>query len=93
MPDFFQAGDKSFMDDFGPASFGKFRQKNNEAASKDTGVKRLLIEEKLPQLPQQPQQPQQPGRVQRKKVPSAARSASNPFDRSKFDPFSEMSKE
>ena len=84
------------MDDFGPASFGKFRQKGNEAAAKDTGVKRLLIEEKLPQLPQlpqQPQQPQQPGRLQRKKVPSAARSASNPFDRSKFDPFSEMAKE
>jgi hypothetical protein len=56
-------------------------------------VKRLLIEEKLPQQPQAQPQPQQPGRLQRKKVSSAARSAANPFDRSKFDPFSEMAKE
>lgn len=79
------------MDDFGPSSFGKFRQKSQEG-----GVKRLLIEEKLPEqkLPvQQQQQQQQSGRLQRKKVSTAARSSASPFERSKFDPFSEMAKE
>ena len=75
------------MDGFGPANFPRFRTKGRENPE---GVKRLLIEEKLPQ------QQQQPPRVQRKKVvqPSPEPTPGGPFDRSnKFDPFSDMAKE
>ena len=89
------------MADFGPPGFSRFRTKGRENPE---GVKKLLIEEKLPQQPtrqqqqqpaQQPQQQQeqqQPPRVQRKKVQSNP--SKDPFGRSnKFDPFSDMAKE
>jgi hypothetical protein len=74
------------MDDFGPSNFPRFRSKGRENPE---GVKRLLIEEKLPQ------QQQQPPRVQRKKLQQTpSPTPGSPFDRSnKFDPFSDMAKE
>ena len=80
------------MNDFGPPGFSRFRTREREAPE---GVKRLLIEEKLPKQQQQ----QQPPRVQRKKVQSGpvvdpSAPGSDPFGRdNKFDPFSDMAKE